>query len=236
MLEQIDHNSVLFLNSFFGDDSLWDKIIVNIGQNAFVRGFPIFFPLVALWFYGDNLKRRARISAGLFATFLAVSLSVFLQYHVYIHTRPILDETLHLKIFEPTTAVGWDRSSSFPSDTATLYFSLCAVIFMEMPLVGSIALLWSLLTVGIMRVLVGFHYPSDILGSLVLGPGFVFLIARTRYVAISFEHLLKKFQSTEYLVHAVFFIVLAEAYNLFLGLQNISKGLWMVARRLTGLF
>jgi len=69
-----------------------------------------------------------------------------------------------------------------------------------------------------------------------LGTGCFFLIARNRYVVISCERLLNQFQSTEYLVHALFFIVMAEAYNLFPGLQGLAMGLLMIGRRLTALF
>jgi VanZ family protein len=66
----------LFLNSFVENHVLLNKTIDAIGQNTFVRGFPVFFPLAALWFYGDDQKRRARISAGLFVGFLAVVVSI----------------------------------------------------------------------------------------------------------------------------------------------------------------
>jgi membrane-associated phospholipid phosphatase len=234
--DQIDRDLVLFLNSFVGEDKLGDKIIDALGQNAFVRGFPVFFSLVALWFFGDNKRRQARIAAGLFASFLAVVFSIAVQHRVYIHTRPFLDETLHLKLYDPLIASNWDRLSSFPSDTGMLFFSLCTVILIESPVVGSIALLWSLVTVGATRVLIGFHYPSDILGSLVLGPGFVFLIGMNKYVILGFERLLNLFKNREYIVHGLFFIALAEAYGLFLGLRHILNGVLMIGKRLVDLF
>jgi undecaprenyl-diphosphatase len=132
-------------------------------------------------------------------------------------------------------AVGWDRLSSFPSDTATLFFALSALIFVEYPFIGGLALLWSLFSVGIMRVMIGFHYPSDILGSLVLGPGCVFLIGMNTYVVASFERLLNLLQSRQYIIHGIFFIALAEAYNLFAGLRHVLNGLAMIGKRLIGL-
>jgi membrane-associated phospholipid phosphatase len=232
MLEWVDKESVLFLNSFIGHDKLVDKIINGIGGNPLVRGFPVFFPLVALWFYDGYQERRGRILAGLFASCLAVFLSVWLQYHVHIHTRPFLDQTLPIKIFDPRMVENWDRLGSFPSDTATLYCSLITIIFLEWPIVGGIALLWSLVTVGVVRIAVGYHYPSDILGGLVLGPGCVYLIAKNRYIVMFFDRLLNLFKTKEYLVNGLFFIFLAEAYDLFSGLQSIVKGLMMVGERL----
>lgn len=233
--EQIDQKSVLFLNSLLVGDILRDKILGSLGENAFLRGFPIFFSLAVLWFSNNDQKRRARISAGLFAGCLAVILSVFLQQQVYIHTRPFLDEALHLKLYKPMIVLGWDRLSSFPSDTAVLFFSICTIVFMELPVLGSITFLWSLFTIGLMRVLIGYHYPSDILGGLVLGTGCVLFIARNKYAVGFFQTLLNQFRSTEYIVHALFCIGLAEAYNLFPGLQSIAKGVWMIGKFLIGL-
>jgi hypothetical protein len=122
-LDKVDKELLLLLNSFIGYDKLFDKIINGSGENPLVRGFPVFFPLVALWFYDGYQARRGRILAGLFASCLAVFLSVWLQYHVHIHTRPFLDQTLPIKILDPRMVENWDRLGSFPSDTATLYFS-----------------------------------------------------------------------------------------------------------------
>jgi undecaprenyl-diphosphatase len=235
-IHQIDRDSVLFLNSFVGEDKLEDKLIDAIGQNAFVRGFPIFFSLVALWFLDNNQRRQARIAAGLFASFIAVVLSIAIQHRIYIHTRPFLDETLGLKLYDPSIAEHWDRLSSFPSDTGMLFFSLCTVIFVESPLIGGIAFLWSLVSVGAARVLVGFHYPSDILGSLVLGPGCVFLIGMNKYVVLGFERLINLFKTRPYILHGLFFLALAEAYSLFIGLRHILSGVLMIGKRLIDLF
>lgn len=233
-LDQIDQRSVLFLNSFLGEDILWNKIIKALGNAPLTAGFPVFFSLAAVWFFTNDQQRRARISAGLFATYLAVGLSVFLQFHVYIHTRPFLDKALHLKLVDPKMVLDWDRLSSFPSDTATLFFSICTVVFMEFSLPGSIAFLWSLVTVGILRVLMGYHYPSDILGGFALGTGVVLLIAKNRYIVMVFDRLLDKVRSTEYILHGLFCIVFAEAYDGFPS-QAIAKGLWTIIKYLIGL-
>src|ERR1700730_18782832 len=117
-----DVQLLLALNSTVGsgDRSLW-----LLSNNSIVRGFPIFFPLVALWFSVDCTKRRARMLAGLFGGCLATVLSVWLQFHLSSHTRPILDPALHLPIIDPQlTFRVWDRTASFPSDTATLFFAM----------------------------------------------------------------------------------------------------------------
>jgi membrane-associated phospholipid phosphatase len=218
-----DRELLLTLNSFVGSDSrsLW-----QLANNQLFRGFPIFFSLVALWFSGDCKIRRSRMLAGLLAVCLATVLSVWLQFHLAAHTRPLLDPTLHLKIIDdPRWSVVWDRTSSFPSDTATLFFGLATIIFLEKRLVGFFCFLWVAAIIAVPRVVFAWHYPSDIVGSLVLGPACVFLFNAIPYPRMAFERSLMLFEGRMYIVHALLFIFLSDASNLFLSLQEVGKKL-----------
>ncbi|QIG51847.1 phosphatase PAP2 family protein [Nordella sp. HKS 07] len=219
-----DTQLLLFLNSFLGSNDLYNRLLWDaIGGNALVRGFPIFFPLIALWFSGDCKKRRGRMLAGLLATSIATLVTVWLQHHFTPHIRPLLDPALHLHIADPQWAGVFDRQGSFPSDSCTLYFSLAAIIFSENRLVGCFCFIWVLVMVGVPRVVFGWHYPSDIAGSLVLGPGCVYLCTKILNFGTLFDRVLKLFEGRMYIVHALLFVFLADAYNLFLGLQLFSK-------------
>jgi len=214
----LDEDILLTLNSFAGGNAhLWE-----LANNSLFRGFPLFFSLPALWF-SDGQKRRGRMLAGLLAVCLATIFSVWLQFHINVHTRPILDPALHLEAVVP--AGTWDRTSSFPSDTATLYFGLAAVVFVEERLVVLFCFAWVAVIIAIPRVIFGFHYASDIIGSLVLGPAFVFIFAKGPYPRSLFERMLMLFEGRMYIVHALLFVFLAEASNLFLSLEALGKGL-----------
>lgn len=135
-----------------------------------------------------------------------------------------MDATLHLHTVD-IPGLKRDRSSSFPSDTATLFFGLAAVIFLENRLAGIFCFLWVAVVVAMARVAFGFHYPSDVIGALLLGPAFVLLFTRFRYPQILFERILFAFSNQMYLVHALFFVFLTEASNLFLSVQDAGKEL-----------
>ena len=214
-----DIELLLTLNSLVGSN--FDKHLWDFCNNPLLRGLPIFFSLVALWFSGDCIKRRSQMLAGLSATCLAVFLSVWLQHYITPHIRPLLDPALHLNIADPQWATLFKRQGSFPSDTATLYFSLAAVIFLENRLVGCLCFLWVLLVIALIRVVFGWHYPSDIVGSLILGPACVYLSIKIPYLVALVERALKLFEGRMYIVHASLFIFLADANNLFFGLQPI---------------
>jgi membrane-associated phospholipid phosphatase len=215
-----DRELLLTLNSFVGHEG--PHYVWEFANNALLRGFPIFFALVALWFSGDCIKRRSRMLVALLAVCFATVLSVWLQFHLVGHTRPLLDPALHLKIATPGD---WDRTNSFPSDTATLFFALATVVFLENRVIGLFCFLWDAAVISLPRVVFGWHYPSDIVGSMVLGPGCVFLFDKMPYLRMLFERSLMLFEGRMYLVHALLFIFLADASNLFLSLQHAGKSL-----------
>lgn len=225
-----DTELVVKLNSLLGSNDLHNRFLWDVAINPLFRGFPIFFSIVALWFSGDCIKRRSRMLAGLLATCLATILSVWVQYHITPHIRPLMDPALHLNIADPQWAAVFGREGSFPSDTCTLFFSLAAIIFLENRLVGCLCFLWVLVIIGGVRVVFGWHYPSDIVGSLILGPACVYLFIKIPYLVPLFERALRLFESRMYIVHALLFIFLADANNLFVGLQLI-KGMLLIPLR-----
>lgn len=61
-----------------------------------------------------------------------------------------------------------EKNSAFPSAHTALFFSLGAALMCFMPLLGVISFATGIL-VGTARVIVGIHWPIDILGGAVLG-------------------------------------------------------------------
>ncbi len=230
MSANLDVRLLFFLNRIVASSPAAALAFLKMADNTILRGFPSFFSLVALWFSTECNKRRGRILAGLFVTCLAVALSVWLQHYLPTHIRPFADPSLHLKTVDemPIDAIPSTTRKviySFPSDTATLYFALAVIIFLENRPAGIIAFLWSAITVGVARVGVGWHYPSDVAGGLFLGILSVYLFTRMRLVTDFFERKLQLSQKRMYVVHALLFIFLADAFSLFAGMRAIVLGL-----------
>jgi hypothetical protein len=74
MISSIDVELLRALNVFVVPNH---KFLWNLTNNSVLRGFPIFFPLVALWFHGACKNRYRRMLIGLLATCVATVLSVF---------------------------------------------------------------------------------------------------------------------------------------------------------------
>jgi membrane-associated phospholipid phosphatase len=232
MTTSLDGQIVAHLNSWVFANGSWSGLFEIIGNNPLVRGFPIFFPLVALWHLNENRERRVRMLAGFLGVLAATLISVAIQHQFRTHVRPFLNPELHLQEIAQVGNLNWDHVDSFPSDTASLFFALATVVFLENRLAGTIAFLWSLLSVGLVRVALGWHYPSDIAGALILGPSCVVLSEHVHWLAGRMEKLLLRFQKRPYIVHAAVFLFLADAYWLFSGMQGIVSGIRMSARSL----
>ncbi|MDA9463540.1 hypothetical protein XH87_02795 [Bradyrhizobium sp. CCBAU 53415] len=214
-----DRDLLLRLSSLAATDSLH---IRELDNNSLFRGSPIFVSLLALWFAGDDRKPCSRMLVGLIAVCLATVISVWIQFHVTTHMRPLLDPALPLNVADPRWSLVWDRRDSFPSDTSTLFFALATLILIEHRLAGILCFLWVAVIVAVPRVIFGWHYPSDLGGSLALGPACILLFP---YPQALCERMLIRFQNHMYLVHAFLFILLSDVSMLFISLQKFGKDL-----------
>jgi undecaprenyl-diphosphatase len=234
MFSLIDTQLLLWLNSLVPTSHLGAKLFYFPSDNAIVRGAPVIFPLFALWFGSECWKRRSRLLVGIGAACVATLLSVWIQSNIYVHTRPFLDSGFHLRGAEVVPSTGWDHLSSFPSDTSTLYFALATILFFERKRTGAFAFVWSFLISGLVRCAVGWHYPSDVLGSIILGPGMVIIFRQFRSLQLWTGNALRCMEPRIFVVHAILFIVLADASYLFPAGQQFVHGLKDVALFLIG--
>jgi undecaprenyl-diphosphatase len=151
MLNHPDTELLLALNSFLRTYSWLPTAASSLALYPLARGIPVFAPLIVLWFSPDHIARRGRMALGLAGTCFATLISVLLQRRLHVDIRPLFDPSLHLYQVVKLEMSEWDRINSFPSDTATLYFALSTVIFLEWRRGGVLAYIWSFVTAGICR-------------------------------------------------------------------------------------
>jgi len=159
---------------------------------------------------------------GGLACILGVLISVFCQSHVPINVRPVYDHRLGI-----INILKWNQDStdnriySFPSDTATLYFALVTIVFLQSRKMGLLSLLWAVLTVGICRVAVGIHYPSDILAGMILGAALVLIVSNIAGLNKWLSKIILKYDPGQKYLNIFFVFLCLEAYGLFPGLSQI---------------
>jgi membrane-associated phospholipid phosphatase len=170
----VDHMILRFVNSFAHTSLKFDTTMVIFSQNQFVKGAVVMLFCWA-WFRTvacQDLHRRILL-AGLASPFAAFLVGRALTRVLPYRNRPLLDAALHWRPpYDPTSAWThhWPREwSSFPSDHAALFAALAMTLFLVSRPAGLLALLYSLLFIDFPRVYLGLHYPSDILGGIIVG-------------------------------------------------------------------
>lgn len=149
-------------------------IITRAGNSDWIL-IPSLVLMVAAWAWAkldiDELRRRtvreaAAIAAFLFVGVAGTGLAVNLVKRIVGRARPVHFDQFGVWHFHPNLAR--PDFQSFPSgDTTTIFAFAMLVSFLEPRLRP--ALLTFAALVGIARVVTGWHYPSDVLGGVILG-------------------------------------------------------------------
>jgi undecaprenyl-diphosphatase len=166
---------------------LWLFRLINnlAGRNAFLDGLArllvneyflttlMSLILVALWFEGRDMAQRERnqrtVLRAIIALFIA-NIVLKLCNLVYFRPRPFVGHEVNLLFYKPT-------DSSFPSNPATVGFSLAVSIWLHNRQLG--ALFFVLATLfSLSRIYCGVHYPSDIIAGALLGGLSAYVVVR----------------------------------------------------------
>lgn len=120
--------------------------------------------LLWLWWRGSRQPERGRqvLLLAALAALLSLGINLILN-AVMPRPRPFMVLPAHVLVASPP------HDASFPSDHAAVTASIAVTLFLGgEPGWGGLGLLGAVL-VGVARVIVGLHYPSDVLGGWLVG-------------------------------------------------------------------
>jgi membrane-associated phospholipid phosphatase len=224
----IDLTVLETLNGFVADKGFWFHVVSALGNNPLLRGAPVLASLVMVSFSEPSTRVKSKILLGLFGTSLALAVSLWCQSHLHVHLRPVFDESLNIKDvggFGINKTTWSARLYSLPSDTATAYFAIGTIVFLQRKVLGLFCFLWILLTIGICRVALGIHYPSDILVGFFLGFSLAYLFTNLKMAQTFLIRLMQRYDVSNYIYMTLICLFSAEAYSLFPGLQELYVSL-----------
>ncbi len=151
-MEKINRAIFLYINGLVGNP-FWNTLNCVIATIS-----PYIYALFLFIFYirGNRDKSLYAFYSAIFALIINYLIGLF-----YFHPRPFM-------IGLGQTLLKHSPDSSFPSDHATLAFSIALSLLMDREWkMGTILFIFAILT-GFARIYIGIHFPLDILGSLVV--------------------------------------------------------------------
>ena len=157
-LYELDVNILLFIQEHLRFDFLTPvlKFLTMLGDHGML------WIGVALLLVFINRTRPIGATAGASLAINALLVNVFLK-NIVARTRPyeVIDGLTRL--------VGEQSDFSFPSGHTSSAFSVAVVMFMLMPKKYGVPALIVATLIAYSRLYVGVHYPSDVIGGLIIG-------------------------------------------------------------------
>lgn len=167
-----DNTLLIFINGFAGHWAWLDKSMTLVSKYG-----PLLFGayLIGLWFSGNSTndieQNRRRALYAFFAALLALGINQVIS-GVWFRERPYVHNPVHRLL--PVSP-----DPSFPSDHSTGAFSIASSVACGQSISGALLTVLAML-VAVSRVYVGLHYPSDVLGGMVIGLLSSWLIERNK--------------------------------------------------------
>lgn len=169
-----------FINQFAHRWWLVDATLYNLAFNALFKGCVLLGLLFWAWFAPskDQERNRRIVIATIAGAVLAVLLGRLLAYYLPFRVRPIHNPDFHFVLpyaMSREDLRGW---SAFPSDSAMYGFAVVTGLFLVSRWLGLIALLHTLFFIVFLRMYVGYHHPTDLIGGAVIGVALTLLVNR----------------------------------------------------------
>ena len=147
--------------------------VIRLFMNDYAVPSAMVLLLFALWFSGTTATSRQRnqraVLAAFTSTFLGSAVVKAMNLAFY-RPRPFAFHNVTLLFYYPS-------DSSFPSNAAFVGFSVASAMWLFNRKIGVVMYILAFLF-GLARVCGGVHYPSDIVGGMLIGMVMAYLVVR----------------------------------------------------------
>lgn len=207
-----------WFNGWNGQFAILDAIL-SVANNVVLKSLPFMIVFWGLWFWPKTQAERTGIRNALTATlFLTVPIigitRVIANYAPY-SPRPIHMPGLEISLFDGQNVSILDGWSSMPSDHASLFMGLAVALFSVHRAVGAFLIFWAIIVSSIPRIVVGLHWPSDILVGWLLGATIAFVFIGPTTKLVKRLNIVPFFESKEAVGYPLLFLATYEVARMF---------------------
>ncbi len=160
------------INNLAGRNAFLDSL-ARLLVNEYFLTTTMALILVIFWFEGQDRDQRERNQRAILRALVALLLAniiLKLCNLIYFRPRPFVDHEVNLLFYHPT-------DSSFPSNPATVGFSVATAIWLYNRRLGASLLVLATLF-SLSRIYCGVHYPLDVIAGALLGALSAYLVVR----------------------------------------------------------
>lgn len=224
-VNSFDSSIILYVNQFARRWPMLDEAVRAIAQLDLIKGGLFIFLLAWFWCSkgAERPRNRETIVATMIATLAAIVLGRLIALGLPFRVRPM--NSPDIPFIAPYGEVllfrGW---SAFPSDHAMVFATLATGLWFISPVVGLVMLVYGAVFIGLPRLYLGWHHPTDLLA----GAGFGILLGvvanSTKVRRWITKVPLRVAEARPSLFYAVSFLVLSQFANMFYDVRTIARG------------
>lgn len=162
----LDVNLFFYLNSFAGKSQIFDGLIVFF--SAYLQYLLAVVFLLFLFFSAHPKRKKSYIFWTTACSIIIARFGITEIIRIfYQRPRPFMTYQVHQLLAE--------NEWSFPSGHAAFFFAMAAAIYFYNKKWG-IGFFLAAMVISISRIIAGVHYPSDIIGGMLVGVAVAYLV------------------------------------------------------------
>jgi undecaprenyl-diphosphatase len=168
-MNSFDWSIMSFINRFAHRSYTFDEFVVLLSISTLLKGGVIAGIMWWIWFeHEDTRRKREALLTALIGSFAALVITKILSFTIF-RLRPLDEPRLRFQFPYGMHFATWKQWTSFPSDTAVLFFALALGIFFASRRAGWFAFIYVSAIICLPRIYLGEHYPTDVLAGAVIG-------------------------------------------------------------------